>query len=96
MNLHQEAQRLNEFWKNSPILQIILDGSRIALVFLVIFIAYTLVTNIEEVKILNSNPMRYFETKTNSTCTCIANSDVGKNFTYPEINMSVLDELIAE
>jgi len=79
-------QEILEIWQSKSF-QIGMDLCRILLVVISLFILYQLITNIEEVKQIN-DPIKYFETKTNSTCECYRGGNIGKINTYPMPNIS--------
>jgi len=64
MSLKEDVLQL---WR-SRIFQITLDICRILMLIIVIFIAYKLVTEIEAVKLLNTDPCRVCMSKTGAFC----------------------------
>ena len=86
-------EELINLWR-SRTFQIGIDVCRILLLVIAVLIFYKLVTEIEIVKQIN-DPIKYFETKTNSTCQCYINSNsLNKAVIYPKINWCEVNKLI--
>lgn len=59
-----------EFWEKKET-QIAIDIIRVLLLIIAVIVAYILISNINEVKILNSDVCRICMAKTGCSCSCI-------------------------
>lgn len=85
-------EQILQIWK-SRTFGVSMDICRVLLLIIAILILYRLITEIEIVKLLNSDPCRLCENKTGAVC-IYPNEEgriVKEVFVYPEINISDLN-----